>query len=266
VKKVSSLRGVLALTVLAAASAGSAACDIALGSFSEQQTERWSNKYELQPGARFELRNVNGRIRVEPSTGRTVEVDAEKVGRAGSIDAAKEALARVHIEEDASGGNLRITTRVERTGGLNQTNVSVTYTVRVPRDVQLDFSTTNGGIEASGIDAPAKLVTTNGGIEAREMGGLVEARTTNGGLDIDLARIADGGVTLECTNGGIDLRLPADGRASIDARITNGGIDTSGLKLEASETSRRRLRATMNGGGPRIDVTCTNGGLDISSR
>lgn len=257
---------VLALAVLVAASAGSAGCDIVVGSFSEQQTERWSKTYELKPGARFELRNVNGRIRVGPSSGRTVEVEAEKVGRAGSVEAAKAALERVTIEEDASDGNLRITTRMDRTEGFTHANVNVAYTVRVPADVEIDFTTTNGGIEASGLDAPAKLVTTNGGIDARDMGALLEARTTNGGLDIDLKRIAERGVTLECTNGGIDLRLPADARASIDARITNGGIDTHRLKLEATESSRRRLRANMNGGGPRVEVSCTNGGLDLYAR
>ena len=75
------------------------------------------------------------------------------------------------------------------------------------------------------------------------------------------------GVKLECTNGGIKLRLPSDAKATISARITNGGIETSGLTLDATgEQSRRRLDGRLNGGGPRIDLEGTNGGIRISSR
>ena len=104
------------------------------------------------------------------------------------------------------------------------------------------------------------------GIQAREMGGPLEAQTTNGGLEIDLVRLDEGGVRLECTNGGIELRLPSDARASIDASITNGGIDTGGLTLQTIESSRRRLEATMNGGGPRVQARCTNGGFELMGR
>lgn len=251
--------------VLLAVAAASTACDIAVGTFSEQATEQWSNTYELQPGARFELRNVNGRVRVQPSTGRTVDVRAEKLARAGSAEAAREALGRVRIEADTVGGDLRISTHYE-SRGFRSPNVTVTYTVLVPPDVEVDVSTTNGGIEATGLAARARLGTTNGGIEARDIRGPLEARTTNGGLDVDVSQVAEGGIRLACTNGGIDLRLPADARATLDARITNGGIDIGNLKLDASEMSRRRLEARMNGGGPRIDMTCTNGGLDMTAR
>lgn len=254
----------LALIVATAASAG---CDIALGDFSHQEAERWSKTYELPPGGRFELQNVNGRIDVRPSSGRTVEVVAEKTGRGGSPELAKEALGRVRIEDEAGPDSVRIVTRVERSSGFfNSTNVNVLYTVRVPADVEVNVRTTNGGIEVAGISARAQMSTTNGGIRARDLGGPVEARTTNGGLEIDLARVHEGGARLGCTNGGIELRLPADARASIDARITNGGIDTGGLDLATVESSRRRLEATMNGGGPLIEARCTNGGFSLSGR
>lgn len=265
-KKTFHARPLLGL-VLCAAIAPTAGCDIAMGHFSEQETERWTKSYELEPGARVELRNVNGRIDAHPATGRTLEVVAEKTARAGSVDAAREALGRVRIEEDASGGNVRIDTRVDGQGGFfNHSSVNVLYTIRVPADVEVDLRTTNGGIEVTGLSARAKLRATNGGIRAREMAGPLEAQTTNGGLDIDMARLHDEGVGLQCTNGGIELRVPSDARASIDASITNGGIDTGGLTLATVESSRRRLEATMNGGGPRIHARCTNGGFQLTGR
>jgi hypothetical protein len=255
-----------ALLTLAVALTGG--CDLAMVDFKEQATERWSKTYELEEGGRFELRNVNGRIDVQPSEGRTVEVIAEKTARAGSTEAAKEALGRVRIEESVTPQTVRIETQAERGEGFfnHGGNVSVRYTVRVPTGTHVDVQTTNGGIELSGVRGPARLTATNGGIRARDVAGPLEARTTNGGLDIDLATVDEGGVRLACTNGGIEVRLPADARASIDASITNGGIRTGNLRLETVETSRRRLDATLNGGGPRIEIRGTNGGIELSGR
>ena len=45
------------------------------------------------------------------------------------------------------------------------------------------------------------------------------------------------------------------------------GIDTSGLQIETTGGStRRRLDGRMNGGGARIDIEGTNGGIRISGR
>jgi hypothetical protein len=79
--------------------------------------------------------------------------------------------------------------------------------------------------------------------------------------------VPEGGVKLACTNGGIKLSLPADARASVSARITNGGIVTDGLAFETrGSSSRRRLDGDLNGGGPRISLEGTNGGIRIRSR
>jgi hypothetical protein len=48
--------------------------------------------------------------------------------------------------------------------------------------------------------------------------------------------------------------------------VANGGIDTNGLPLDATESSRRRLEARLNGGGPAIRIEGTNGGIRLASR
>lgn len=74
-------------------------------------------------------------------------------------------------------------------------------------------------------------------------------------------------IKLGCTNGGITLRVPTAARASISARITNGGIETTGLQLETiGESSRRRLDGRLNGGGPRLSLEGTNGGIRVIAR
>ena len=254
----------IVLPVLLVASSG---CDLAMADYKQKETAEWRKTYELQPGGRVEISNVNGKIDVQPGSGNTVEVVAQKSARAASTEAARQALDRIEIQENVSPGEVRIQTRVQRSGALfSGGNLQVEYTVRVPAGADVKFSTVNGSIEITGLTGRINAETTNGGIKARDISGPIEASTTNGGVEVDIARLAEPGVKLGCTNGGIRLRLPGDAKATISARITNGGIDTSGLQLDTSESSRRRLDGRLNGGGTRIDIEGTNGGIRISGR
>jgi putative adhesin len=262
-------KAIFVLPVLAIASAAAAGCDLAMVHYTEKQTSEWRKTYELGPGGRLEISNTNGKIDVEPSTGNAVEIIAEKTARAGSTDAAKEALARIEIHETASPTDVRIETKLQRqAGGLfGRASMEVHYLVKVPALLEVRFSTVNGGIELTGLKGRITAEATNGGIKAHEVSGSIDASTTNGGVEVELAQVAESGVKLGCTNGGIELTLPADARATISARITNGGINTDGVKIETTgESNRRRLDGRMNGGGPRIDLEGTNGGIRIASR
>jgi hypothetical protein len=251
------------LPMLVVASAG---CDVMTADLKHTQTAEWRKTYELAPGGRVEINNVNGKIMVEPSTGNTVEVVAVKTAKAATVEGAKSALERVEIREEASREVIRVGTKVTQGHGWFGGGVQVAYTVRVPAAAEVKFTTVNGGVEVTGLTGRIIAETTNGGVVAREVSGSIDASTTNGGVDVELSGVADGGAKLECTNGGIKLRLPRDAKASISAAITNGGIDAAGLSLDTTESSRRRLVGRLNGGGPSIRLEGTNGGITIGGR
>lgn len=253
------------LPVLLIASSG---CDIAMADHREKATAEWRKSYELEPGGRVEITNVNGKIKVLPSTGNSVEVVATKTGRGATQESAKESLEALEIRESQSGGVVKIETHLPRSSGLfNRGGATVEYLVRMPAKAEIKASTVNGGVEIEGVEGRVVAEATNGGVEARGIGGPIEASTTNGGVDVDLSRVAADGVKLECTNGGITLRLPSDAQATISARVTNGGIDTGNLPFKVrGEASRRRLDGDLNGGGPRITLEGTNGGITMSAR
>jgi bifunctional DNA-binding transcriptional regulator/antitoxin component of YhaV-PrlF toxin-antitoxin module len=246
-----------------------AGCDLAMADLKAKETAEWRKTYQLQPGGRVEIVNVNGRIAVEPSDGNTLEVVALKSARGSTPEGAKEALGRVEIREEASPNAVRIETKVERGASsfFNHGGVEVAYTVRVPAGADMRFTTVNGGINVTRVDGRLDVETVNGGIEVREVtAAAFEASTVNGGIEADLARVPERGAKLECTNGGITLRLPRDAKADISARVANGGIDADGLPVDATEKSRRRFEGRLNGGGPRIEIEGTNGGIQISAR
>jgi len=254
------------LPLMLLVTAASSGCDIVTADFKSRETAEWRKTYELQPGGRVEITNVN-RIDVTPSAGNTVEIVAVKTARAGTQEAARAALERIEIREDASASSVKVETKVARVNGFfNMGGTEVHYTVKVPAAAEVRFTTVNGGIVLSGLTGRVNAETTNGGIRAREVGGPIDASTTNGGVEVDLTQVAEPGVKLECTNGGIQLRLPADAKATITASITNGGIANDGLPLETSEVTRRRLDARLNGGGPSIRISGTNGGIRLGAR
>jgi DUF4097 and DUF4098 domain-containing protein YvlB len=257
-----------ALLLLPLVVGASAGCDIAMAEHKQKETAEWRKSYDLQPGGRVEIANINGKIDVQASSGNTVEILAEKSARAGSAEAARQALERIDIQESATAASVRVETKLQRAEGgfFSRASQEVRYVVKLPAGAEVRFSTVNGGIELTGLTGRINAETTNGGIKAHGVSGSIDASTTNGGVEVELVEVAGGGVKLECTNGGIVLRLPADSRATVSARVVNGGIDASGLQFETTGTSRRHFEGRLNGGGPRIDIEGVNGGIRIASR
>lgn len=263
------VRLALALFLLAA----TAACDIqtADGGFdltiaSARAQDTWTRSYPLAPGGRLELINTSGRIVAEPTSGDRLELVGERTGKATSEEAARELLAKTEMREEPGDTRVRVEVRSPRTFGL--ANVEVRWTVKVPRGVTVDLRNTNGGIELTGLEGEVRAKTVNGGITGQGLAArTLEASTVNGGVKIELTAplTGDGEVALEAVNGGVSLALPGASKASVTARVVNGGITTEGLEVqEVGERTRRRLEGTLNGGGTRVTLETTNGGVKLT--
>src|SRR6476646_897812 len=107
----------LVLPLVAVAAGATTACDIAMADLRQKETAEWRKTYDLKPGGRLEISNVNGKIDVEPATGSSVEVVAEKSVRAASVEAAKDALNRIEIQENVAPDSVRIETKMQRRSG-----------------------------------------------------------------------------------------------------------------------------------------------------
>ena len=81
-----------------------------------------------------------------------------------------------------------------------------------------------------------------------------------------MSKIGDEGVVAETTNGTISLAVPSSANARLFARVVNGAIRPEGLNLAISESTRRRLDATLGTGGPSIKLDTTNGAITIKAK
>jgi len=255
-----SLRAALGLSVAVSL----AACDVVVNTMEGGKAtaaEQWSRTFTLGDTGQVEVINVNGRIEVEGVDGTTMDVKADITVRAGTDEAARDLLKQVEIREENTNGRVRLETRYPK--GLGRSNVEIKYVLRVPRSAGVALETTNGVIVVNQIAGRVRAETTNGGVEGRNLSGAVSASTTNGAVDMALTKLSPDGVTLETTNGSVALTIPADARGTISARCVNGSIKVSDLNVEKTESSRRRLEGTLNGGGPAIRLETVNGGIHI---
>lgn len=227
-------------------------------------TDEWTRTYQLSPGGEVRIGNTNGRIDVEAGDGNTVEVKAERIAKATTDDAAQELLPRIKIEEDVKPDRIDVHTE-HLSGIMIGASIEVRYHVRAPKSARVHVTNTNGIITLEGLAGDVEARTTNGGVRASNLTGALDASTTNGGVNADFATV-EHDIKLTTTNGGVSIGLPDSAKANVVATCTNGGVSVSGVKMEVTEQSRRRVEGKMNGGGVNIELRTTNGGVRIRSR
>lgn len=253
------------LPVVLTLAALAAGCQETFGNLAARASDEWTRTYPLAPGGELEIGNTNGRVEIEAVDAPSVEVRAERIARATTDVGARALLPRIHITEHATPERIAIET--ERiTGVMIGASVEVRYHVRAPKSATVRATTTNGAVSVTGIGGPVAARTTNGSVTIREASGGIEARTTNGAVSVDVAAVGREPIDLKTTNGAVTIAVPRDAKAELVASCTNGGIVVSGLTLDEEEQSRRQLRARLNGGGAKIELTTVNGGIRIRAR
>lgn len=266
------------LGLVLAAGLSVAACDIQAGgegglSFgiaSGKAQDTWTRTYTLQDQGRLEIINVNGRITAEPADGTQVTVEARRTAKGSTDEAAKELLAKLEIREEVSDARVRVEARPPRLSGFSGHEIE--FTIKVPKGVTVDLRTVNGGIRLNGLGGEVHAKTTNGGVKGSNVNArILEASSVNGGIEIEFGGPLDAGgtVDIETVNGGVEVGLTSDSKATITARAVNGGVHVDGLDIQKQEQSssfesKRRLEGTLNGGGAKVTISTTNGGVRLS--
>ncbi len=251
------------LGFVAAAALTLAACDVVVNSMnaSAKAQDEWSKTYSFTPNGRLELVNTNGLIEVLATDNPQIEVRAERIARANTEDAAKELLKQVQIKETVAPDQVRLETSLPSSVGFGRSG-EVRYHLKVPAGLSVRLHNTNGVVRVEGLRGEVKAETTNGGVRGRDLSGAVDASTTNGGVDLEINALAPGGIKAETTNGGVQLTVPENVKADFSANTVHGGVNVSGFTVDG-ETSRTRVAGRVNGGGPRIALETTNGGITV---
>jgi len=197
----------------------------------------------------------NGSIRVQAWDGQGIRLRTRVEARARSEERAEELVNEVEVESDGTIG-----AHGPRTGRREWWSVS--FELFVPRSVDLDLRSQNGGIRITGVHGHIVFQSVNGGVALTGVGGDVRGHTTNGGLDITLEGTAwDGdGLDVRTTNGGVDLTIPERYDARLETSTVNGGLQ-SDFPVTVQGRLGRDMTLDLGRGGRPIRVRTTNGGV-----
>lgn len=232
------------------------------------QDFRWTGS--VPQGKTLEIRGVNGDVTAGPATGSTIEVTAEKKARRDDPNSVQiqvvqsdsgVTICAVYPNREGSSPN----ECVPGGGRMNIDNndVRVNFTIKLPAGVQFVGHTVNGDVEAERLSSDLTLHTVNGSINFSTRG-QGQASTVNGSIRGEIGR-ADWSDTLalKTVNGGVTLTLPAGLNADFKASTVNGDIRTDFPLTVTGRISRRHLQGTIGGGGRELTISTVNGGITL---
>jgi len=257
-----------------------------------RDVEVWTWRGRVDSGRWFRLSNVNGAVTISPSSDNQVHVRAEKnPGRDGDIRDVSFAVVQ-------SGGDVRICALNRETDrcdedGLHSSdrgdhdrrrnrNVSVKFTVQVPRGVRVGAGTVNGSMTVRGVGSEVRASTVNGGLEVTDASGQVTANTVNGGVRVTTssgpvsASTVNGSITarmgalsregdmrFSTVNGGITVETPSSLDANVTLDTMHGGISSDFPVTITGKFGPRHAEGTIGRGGRRIKMSTVNGSLEL---
>ena len=235
---------------------------------------KWSSGIEA--GRTVYVRNLNGSVHIESASGATAEVRAVKEWRRGDpkkvkITAEKTARGDILVCAVWEGQNTRCDEDGYRSEGSgswwrdrNDNDVSVEFTILLPKGVKADASTVNGGLAIAGATSVVKARTVNGGIDAASTSGPVSAKTVNGGIRVRAGTIGEGPVEYETVNGSVTLELPAGLNADLAMHTVNGSITSEDFPITVQgRIDHRRIEGKIGKGGPEMRVSTVNGSIRL---
>jgi len=225
-------------------------------------------------GSTIEIRGVNGDVKAEAGSGAEVEVVATRKGRRSDPE-------EVRIEVVDHGGGTTICAVYPSKSGdrpneckpggggrnhVENNDVVVTFTVRVPPGVRFAGRTVNGDVDADGLSAPIDVSTVNGSVTF-STSSYAEADTVNGSIK---GRIGStdwvNAIDFKTVNGSITIDLPANLSTDVRARSVNGDIATDFPMTVTGKVDPRRLDGTIGAGGRSISLDTVNGSVRLRRR
>ena len=235
------------------------------------------------------LQNINGAVTVEGYAGNTIEVSVAASWEGKNARGAAQAKEEVVIKDEQKGNTVWVyvsTPGAEitlREDGIsyNQRNWNPTYdhrfhyTVRVPRQMQVQVSTIqHGDVVVTGVLGGVHARNINGHVTLKGVGGPNgEAHTINGDIHATFVNVPTEDAKFHTINGTIDVTYPESLGAELSFESFNGDFFTDfdyeelptkvTTNTEAGSTTRYKLEALssikVGAGGPHFHFNNFNG-------
>ena len=225
-----------------------------------QTRDEKRESYELAPGARVEVFNINGSVNIETSDSKTADIYIERVGpSAESLD-----RRRIDIQYDSS--TLKIFGSQGSAGfwtRLFASNPTERVTLKLPRQIALLAKGINGPVVAGDVEGSLVVRGVNGRVQVGSANGSADLRGINGNVVLALKQLNLDAVSLSGINGNIELRLAAGVNGYLDVKGINGQLVAEGASVTIEKGKRGRYWAQIGSGGNSITAKGINGNIRL---
>ena len=211
----------------------------------QEKTEKLNFSYTVGEKATLEFSNISGDVKIIGWDRPAISIDAVKRGKGRNVEKKME-LVKIEIEQRGDKVECEVKypdRRDLRRHGVDSrnVNVSVDFTIRVPRNCNLDdFTLVSGGLEIRDISGALEVSVVSGNVEGGKLGGKVELSTVSGNITLDELH---GKLEITSTSGNIELS-GVTGR--LETSVTSGNIEVQAIDLESMEARTTSGGITMN--------------------
>jgi hypothetical protein len=223
----------------------------------------------MQPGQVLEIWNINGSVKAEAAVGSEAEISVQIIGT-------KPHPGSIQIDVvPYSGGILACTIYkglsrpeycspgLEPSLSLNNSDIKVEYSLKLPVGVKFAAKTVNGRITA-GLPASEIVANAVNGQIAVSTRMQVTANLVNGSILASLdGENWTGARRLHTVNGSIDVEVPETIDADVKASTVWGFITTDFPIQVQRGFVGSSLNGSINRGGPRLEITTVNGSIHL---
>ncbi len=221
--------------------------------------EDFHYSYPQTAGGRLIVDNFNGSVEITGWDQNTVDISGAKYASTQDL------LNAIKIEVSSAGNAVQV--KSVRPGGVHMGSLGAKYTIRVPRRTTLEsVASSNGSVRVEDVEGEIHLTASNGSVHlaASEAGQAIHLATSNGPIDLELDSPRSNDVVAKTSNGSVTLRMPEGAGAALHAATSSTGSIRSDFEiLTHGQLSRSHIEGTIGSGGPRIDLTTSNGNIRL---
>jgi len=127
----------------------------------------------------------------------------------------------------------------------------------------VEATTSGGGISIEGNLGRVRARTSGGPIWIKDASGAIDAATSGGGVSASLIGQPKEDCRLSTSGGGIDVALGNNVHVDLDASTSGGRVWTDFSVPYRDERHSSELHAALNGGGPRLYLHTSGGGITV---
>jgi len=142
----------------------------------------------------------------------------------------------------------------------------VHYSITAPKRARWRISDHNANAEIRDVNATLDVSTHNGSVRVVNLGGPLALSMHNGYANVDFASFT-GDSRIATHNGTVELAMPASSRFALDARGHHIHVSSDfPVAMRSADFPGRDVSGSINGGGPKLQLTAHNGGFRIRSK